>query len=66
MTNKYSEEQIQGMIEIIKKKYPNRPELATREFAIRTLDKTSSLSGKLIGNLESVAKEEKKKSKKTS
>lgn len=63
MINKYSEQQIQEMIELIKKRFPNRPELATREFAIMTLDNSGSISESLVSNLKTVAKKENNKSK---
>ncbi len=65
MIKKYSEEEIQKMIKVIKKMRPNRPDLATREFAIMTLDNSGSISESLITNLKSVAKKENKKAKKT-
>ncbi|MEK7571260.1 MAG: hypothetical protein AAB553_03215 [Patescibacteria group bacterium] len=58
MDKKYTEEQIQAMIEKIKK---IKPEEATRERAIKILEMLPEIAGDITNALRDLVKESKKK-----
>ncbi|MGI8419413.1 MAG: hypothetical protein ACR2LN_02095 [Candidatus Levyibacteriota bacterium] len=58
MTQKYTEAQIQAMIEKIKRV---KPEEATRERAIKVLDKLPEVAGDIVDALKDLVKKSEKK-----
>lgn len=58
MTQKYTEAQIQAMIEKIRRV---KPEEATRERAIKVLDKLPEVAGDIADALKNLVKESEKK-----
>ena len=58
MSTKYSEVQIQAMIEKIRKV---KPEEATRERAIKILDKLPAVAGDIVSALKDLVNESEKK-----